>query len=472
MRRVDGWRCNRGFTLVELLVVIAIIGILIALLLPAVQAAREAARRMQCKNHLKQMSLSFLTHEQALGHLPAGGWRNAWVGDPDMGFGREQPGSWIYNILPYIEQGQLREIGSGMPNAAKREALTALLATPLATLHCPSRRAANAYPYSSSPKNADSTNVGARTDYAANGGKYRLLPWFSVPSAPSAEEALNSPSWKWKDTSASLGVICVASVITMNQVTDGTTYTLAIGEKYLAPECYSTGQCENDNESAYNGYDRDYIGWSQHGVPRQDTPGFLNDMGAFGSPHVSGWKRRVSGRLGSHSELPNGQQNPPRPGRTERRHDDQPRRSRFLTHSDPVARREKVEWVVLRRCHWLLAGQCMTWFTHAPMDGASVRTLGDGRDEARARSPRTSCLRACHQSMEAPPFTNATPVRTNPSGVQRMKFATTGTNTTAVPTNKDASIPKTSIAANPVRTRPISRGGNFDPVLQGSPLPV
>ena len=77
----------KGFTLVELLVVIAIIAILIALLLPAVQSAREAARMMECKNHLKQIGLAFQLHHDTHGHFPTGGWSVRWVGDADRGAG-------------------------------------------------------------------------------------------------------------------------------------------------------------------------------------------------------------------------------------------------------------------------------------------------------------------------------------------------------------------------------------------------
>ena len=90
-----------GFTLVELLVVITIIGILIALLLPAVQAAREAARRVQCANNLKQVALGLLTMEEADGMFPAA---NVTTVTPA---GAERTATWVVHVLPYLEQQAL-----------------------------------------------------------------------------------------------------------------------------------------------------------------------------------------------------------------------------------------------------------------------------------------------------------------------------------------------------------------------------
>ena len=99
---------SRGFTLVELLVVIAIIGILVGLLLPAVQAAREAARRMQCSNNVKQLALAFHNYESTTKSLPINYATRGQLGFPNNGPGIANSGrSWMQMVLPYIEQTNL-----------------------------------------------------------------------------------------------------------------------------------------------------------------------------------------------------------------------------------------------------------------------------------------------------------------------------------------------------------------------------
>ena len=126
-----GIRTSGAFTLVELLVVIAIIGILIALLLPAVQAAREAARRMQCSNNLKQIGLALHDYHLPNRRLPGG---SSFVDPPPSPL---SGGTWVSAILPYIEQQGLYDsfdFAAGMRAVVNEP----YVQTPIASLMCPS----------------------------------------------------------------------------------------------------------------------------------------------------------------------------------------------------------------------------------------------------------------------------------------------------------------------------------------------
>lgn len=101
---------RKAFTLVELLVVIAIIGILIGMLLPAVQQVREAARRTTCMNNMRQNALACHNYESALGHYPTtGGSASSFWSEGNQPFGTAENGSWMFQILPYMEQNNLSD---------------------------------------------------------------------------------------------------------------------------------------------------------------------------------------------------------------------------------------------------------------------------------------------------------------------------------------------------------------------------
>jgi prepilin-type N-terminal cleavage/methylation domain-containing protein/prepilin-type processing-associated H-X9-DG protein len=105
---------RRGLTLVELLAVIAIIGLLVALLMPALQSARETSRRTTCNNNLKQMAMASLSHLEQIGTFPSAGWCNEGFGSSDQGGLQElQPGSWMFNLLPFLDEVNLRNSATG-----------------------------------------------------------------------------------------------------------------------------------------------------------------------------------------------------------------------------------------------------------------------------------------------------------------------------------------------------------------------
>jgi len=291
---------RRGFTLVELLVVIAIIAMLVTLLLPAVQAAREAARRTQCINNLRQLALASINHESAHQFLPSGGWGWSWVGDPDLGIGKEQSGGWGYAILPFLEERALADMGKGQPDAQKRQSLTVMIGTPISIMHCPTRREAR--PYSTpggpgkNPINVGSINVSARNDYAINGGENRGKFFSAGPVSYERAE-----SYSWPELKGFNGICVNRSEVALRQIEDGTSKTYLIGEKYLNPDHYATGLDPGDNESVFSADGRDLVRFTKQLQPLRDRPGLAHHL-AFGSAHDEGFHMAmVDGSVGRRS---------------------------------------------------------------------------------------------------------------------------------------------------------------------------
>jgi len=281
-----------GFTLVELLVVIAIIGVLVALLLPAVQAAREAARRMQCQNNLKQVGLAFHNQADVVKHLPTGGWGWGWVGDPDDGAGIYQPGGWTFNILPYIEAKTIYDVALGQKGQPKRVQLDRMVGVPIKVYNCPSRRKLQIWPITSkSHKNFDQVPSGAKSDYAANCGDQK---WCQYNEGPPNLDRNNpvAPEFVPKGVASGprtyTGISYACSKVRLAEVTDGTSNTFMVGEKFLNPKGWITGADPSDNENLYVGFDNDH--YRSSGVafypPRADSP-LLSNYQTYGSAHPS-----------------------------------------------------------------------------------------------------------------------------------------------------------------------------------------
>lgn len=286
-------------TLVELLIVIAIISLLIQLAIPAVQAARESARRLTCQNNLRQMGVAAQLHVAATQRFPTGGWHWDWVGDPDRGNDDRQPGSWIYNLLPYLEQQSIHDLGAGQPVAAKRKLAAQMQATPIEIFNCPSRRLPRPYKNVRPQEvvNSDKSPEHARSDYAANAGDV----FVKMAMGPTSYEDADSGKYQWRDMSKMNGICFLRSMIETKHVEDGLSHTYFAGEKYLARENYKSGNDLGDDFSMYAGADFDGLRWTSAtatldhfnifdspNLPAQDGQ---SDFGAlrFGSAHPSGW---------------------------------------------------------------------------------------------------------------------------------------------------------------------------------------
>lgn len=270
-----------GTTLIELLIVIAIIGVLMAITIPAVQVARESARKASCRNNLRQIGMAMSSHHAAHNHFPSNGWGYRWLGEPAGGIGVQQPGGWIYNSLDYIEQTNLRRLGSGNQ---KEVELTLAMQTPLAVFHCPSRRKGTLYPFLGQfpLHNVPLPAMAAKCDFGGNGGETQYRHPLGGPSSMDPQTVA---AYRWPDTRELNGVFFVRSAIREADITDGLSQCYLIGEKCVSTRPHDPKSPDRgDDQTLYMGDDKEIRRFTDE-PPRRDSRQIAPT--AFGSGHAS-----------------------------------------------------------------------------------------------------------------------------------------------------------------------------------------
>jgi prepilin-type N-terminal cleavage/methylation domain-containing protein/prepilin-type processing-associated H-X9-DG protein len=278
-----------AFTLIELLVVIAIIAVLIGLLLPAVQQVREAAYRTRCANNLKQLALAVHNHHATYHRMPSAGWGWEWVGIPERGSGKRQPGGWLYSTLPYVEQHNVWRLGEGPIGETERKvALVQAVGLPMPLINCPTRRTGGPYPngrnriYRGDFAGTVTPPFLARTDYAACAGSQ---PRDEIDEGPLSIAQADAGQFNWGDLSFD-GVCFRRSEIRLMDIKTGTSNTYLLGEKYLNPMNYETGLDRSDNENYLTGFNND-VNRCTAFPPARDLAGTEETL-RYGSAHAVG----------------------------------------------------------------------------------------------------------------------------------------------------------------------------------------
>lgn len=320
-------RANRAFTLVELLVVIAIIGILVALLLPAIQAAREAARRTECVNKLKQVGLSILNFSDTKKVFPTGGTRilpniRDYLADGTPVGPEKQGLGWGFQILPFLEQNAVYNLTDP----------ASLYSSVVPQYFCPSRRfpVVTVVPQVSTLAVTLSDYVGAipcgYSDYTQTtkynpltsgtrggpvdsrtlrrerffGGADGTVYILTVPDDEIYQGVIVRTPYRTTGSAGGRGVSRVPAknvtqTISTAQISDGTSNTMMVSEKFVRPDFYEGGS-SSDDRGWSDGWDPDTMRstcWpplqdSLSGTTDDTLYGFEADVVNFGSAHPGG----------------------------------------------------------------------------------------------------------------------------------------------------------------------------------------
>ena len=269
---------NAAFTIVELLIVVAIVGLLIALLLPAINSAREAARRVQCINHLRQIGIATQSHVSTYGVFPTGGtvsFPRMWDYRDASGraYGpRKQGMGWMYQLLPFIERREVQDIDD----------LEALMGVEIEIYFCPSRRGVRVH------------NDRALNDYAAaTPGDFPFhIDSFWQPKATAVYRVPYGKKWNgvivrgnWDIQADPPQAANSTSPVEPRHIRDGLSKTFMIGEKRQSIADYGGGYF-NDDRGWSDGWDTDTIRSTASGYG-QDNHAHRGDYN-FGSPHPHG----------------------------------------------------------------------------------------------------------------------------------------------------------------------------------------